>query len=41
VNCEHGTQHVCTVNKVCKYHSMCEMVVSVYIAVETQQRMFC
>jgi hypothetical protein len=40
VSCKHGTQDVCTVNKVCKYHSMCEMVESVHAAVETQRRVF-
>ncbi len=35
---KHGSQEVCTVNKVCKYHSMCEMVESVHAAVETQRR---
>jgi hypothetical protein len=33
--------NVCTVNKVCKYHCMCKTVVSVYVAVETQQKIFC
>jgi hypothetical protein len=37
----HGTQDVCTVNKVRKYHTMCKMVVSVYVAIETQQWIFC
>ncbi len=37
----HGTLDVCMVNKVHKYHCMCKMVVSVYIAVKTQQRIFC
>ncbi len=41
MSCKHGTQDVCTVNKVGKYHSMCEMVGSVYVAVETQQTMIC
>jgi hypothetical protein len=41
VNCEHGTQDVCTVNKVRKYHSMCETVESVQAAVETRRRVFC
>ncbi len=36
----HGTLDVCTVNKVLEWHSMCKMVVSVYVAVETQQRIF-
>jgi hypothetical protein len=38
VSCKHGTLDVCTVNKVRKYHSMCETVDSVYIAIETKQR---
>ncbi len=29
------------VNKVRKYHSMCEMVESVHAAIETQRRVFC
>jgi hypothetical protein len=37
----HGTLDVCMVNKVCKYHSMCKTVHSVYLAIETQQRIFC
>jgi hypothetical protein len=37
----HGTLDVCTVTEVRKYHSMCKMVDSVYVAVETQQRIFC
>jgi hypothetical protein len=37
----HSTLDVCMVNKVPKYHSMCKMVDSVYVAVETQQRIFC
>jgi hypothetical protein len=41
VSCKHGTLDVCMVNKVRKYHSMCKTVDSVYIAVETQQRVFC
>ena len=41
MSCKHITLDVCTVNKVRKYHSMCEMVDSVYDAVETQQRIFC
>jgi hypothetical protein len=36
VSCKHGTQDVCTVNKVQKYHGMCKMVESVHAAVETQ-----
>ncbi len=40
VSCDHGTQDVCKVNKVRKYHSMCETVVSAYVAVETQRRIF-
>ncbi len=38
---KHGTQDVCMVNKVRKYHSMCEMVESVHSTVETQRRVFC
>jgi hypothetical protein len=42
MSCKHGTLDVCMVNKVREYHSMCEMgVVSVYVAIETQQRIFC
>ncbi len=41
MSCEYGTQDVCTVVKVRKYHSMCKTVVSVYIAIETQWRIFC
>jgi hypothetical protein len=41
VSCKHGTQDVCLVNKVRKYHNMCKTMVSVYVASETQQRMFC
>ena len=41
VSYKHGTLDVCMVNKVCEYHSMCRRVVSVYVAVETQQRIFC
>ncbi len=41
MSCKHGTQDGCTVNKLHKYHSMCEMVDSVYVAIETQQRVFC
>jgi hypothetical protein len=37
----HSTLDVCMVNKVRKYHSMCETVDSVYVAVDTQQRIFC
>ncbi len=40
VSCKHGTQDVYIVKEVCKYHSMCEMMVSVYVAIETQQKMF-
>ncbi len=40
VSCKHGTQDVCMVNKVRKYHSMCKMVESVHAAVETQRRIF-
>ncbi len=41
MSCKHGTQDVCTVNEVRKYHSMCKMVDSVHAAVETQRRIFC
>jgi hypothetical protein len=41
VSCKHGTQDVCTVNKVRKYPSMCKKVESVHAAVETQRRIFC
>ncbi len=41
VSCKHGTQDVCTVNKIRKYHSMCKMVESVHAAAETQRRIFC
>jgi hypothetical protein len=42
VSCKNGTHDVCVVNEVrSKYHSMCEAVDSVYIAVETQQRIVC
>jgi hypothetical protein len=41
VSCKHITQDLCAVNKVRKYHSMCKTVESVYIAIETQQRIFC
>ncbi len=40
VNCKHSTQDVCMVNKVRKYHSMCQTVDSVYIAIKTQQQVF-
>ncbi len=40
VSCTHGTLDVCMVNKVCKCHSMCQTVDSVYVAFETQQRVF-
>ncbi len=33
VSCKHGTQEVCTVNKVREYHCICEMVESVHAAV--------
>jgi hypothetical protein len=36
-----GTLDVCTVNKVRKCHCTCNTVVCVYIAIETQQRLFC
>jgi hypothetical protein len=41
VSCKQDTQDMCTVNEVRKYHCMCETVDSVYVAVETQQRIFC
>ncbi len=41
MSCKHGTQDVCMVNKVHEYHGMCKTVDSVYVAVETQQRIFC
>jgi hypothetical protein len=41
MSCKHGTQDVCTVNKVRKYPSMCKRVESVHAAVETQRRIFC
>ncbi len=41
MSCKHGTQDLCTVNKVRKYHSICKTVESVYVATETQQRIFC
>jgi hypothetical protein len=41
VSCKQGTQDVCMVNKVQKYHSMCETVESVHAAVETQREIFC
>jgi hypothetical protein len=41
VSGKQGNQDVCTVNKVPKYHSMCEMVESVHAAIETQRRIFC
>jgi hypothetical protein len=37
----HGTPDVYMVNKVHKCHCMCDTVVSLYIAIETQQRLFC
>jgi hypothetical protein len=40
VSCKHSTQDVCTVNMVREYHSMCKMVVSVYVAIETQRGYF-
>jgi hypothetical protein len=40
VSCKHGTQDVCTVKKVRKYHSMCKMVECVLAAVETQRIIF-
>jgi hypothetical protein len=41
VSYKHGTQDVCTVNKVPKYHSMCKTVECVHAAVETQRIIFC
>ena len=52
VSYKHGTLDVCMVNKEHKYNSMCEMVTdeyhsmckmvnSVYVAFDTQQRIFC
>ncbi len=41
MNCKHGTQDVCTVIEIRKYHKMCKMVESVHAAVETQNRIFC
>jgi hypothetical protein len=41
MSCKHGTLDVCMVNDVRKDHSMCEMVDSVCIAIETQRRVFC
>jgi hypothetical protein len=38
---KHGTQEVCTVNEVQKYHSMCERVESVHAAIETQIKIYC
>ncbi len=40
VSRKHSTQDVHKVNKVRKYHSMCEMVESVHAAVETKRRIF-
>jgi hypothetical protein len=37
---KHGTQDLCTVNDVCKYHTMCETVESVHATVETQEEYF-
>ncbi len=41
MSCKHGTQDVCTENTVRKYRSMCKTVISIYVAVETQRRVFC
>ena len=41
MSCKHGTQDVCMVNEVCKYHSMCKTIESVHAAAETQRRIFC
>ncbi len=41
MSCKNGTQDVCMVNKVRKYHSMCKRVESVHAAVATQRRIFC
>jgi hypothetical protein len=41
VSCKHSTLDVCMANKLCKYHGMCETVDSVYVAIETQQKIFC
>ncbi len=41
VICKHGTQEVCTVNKVRKYHCMFETVESVHSAIGAQRRRFC
>ncbi len=40
MSCKHGTEEVCMVNEVRKYHSMCKTVESVNAAVETQRRIF-
>jgi hypothetical protein len=40
VSYKHGTQDVCTVNKVRKYHSMCKTVESVQATIETQEEYF-
>jgi hypothetical protein len=40
LSCKHGTQDVCMVNKVCKYHCMCKAVTCVYVAIEKQHRIF-
>ncbi len=40
LRCKHGTHDVCTVNEVHKYHCMCKTMDSVYIAIETHQRIF-
>ncbi len=41
VSCKHGTQVVCVINEVRKYHSMCKVVESEHAAIETQRRIFC
>jgi hypothetical protein len=41
MSCKHGTQEVCMVNEVRKYHNMCKRVESVHAAVEIQRRIFC
>jgi hypothetical protein len=37
---KHGTQDVCTVNEVRKYHSICKKLESVHAAVEIQRIIF-
>ncbi len=41
VSSKQGTQDVCMVNKVSKYHSICETVESIHTTVETQRRILC